>query len=107
MPWPKTFPAVPPTGFVLAVRAAAGWRALHARVHVALVVVTDVEHVVVPLEHPGETGEADVEGAAVAALGDHALVAALDRERRSDSGRDADAFPNSECSHGSCQDDSG
>ena len=36
-------------------------RALHACVHVRLVVVADVEHVVVPLEHAREAGEADVD----------------------------------------------
>src|SRR5205807_1860122 len=57
------------------------WRragALHAGVHVRLVVVTDVEHVVVTFEHAGQTGEADVDGAAVAALAhDSDVVAAL------------------------------
>ena len=51
-----------------------GARALHAGVHVRLVVVTDVEHVVVALEHPGQAREADVDRAAVAALADHADV---------------------------------
>jgi hypothetical protein len=60
-------------GGVVAVRAAGGRRAgaLDAGVHVGLVVVADVEDVVVALEHPGEATEADVDGAAVAALGDH------------------------------------
>ena len=50
-------------------------RALHAGVHVGLVVVTDVEHVVVALEHPRQARHADVDGAAVAALADDADVA--------------------------------
>ena len=41
---------------------------LDAGVHVGLVVVADVEHVVVALEHPGQAGETDVDGAAVPAL---------------------------------------
>jgi hypothetical protein len=62
---------------VVAVRAAGGVaEALHAGVHVASVVVADVEHVVVALEHAGEAAEADVGGAAVAALGDDAHVVA-------------------------------
>ena len=36
-------------------------RALDAGVHVRLVVVADVEHVVVALEHPRQAGEADVD----------------------------------------------
>ena len=44
--------------------------ALHAGVHVGLVVVADVEHVVVALEHARQAAEADVGGAAVAALRD-------------------------------------
>ena len=62
-------------------------RALHAGVHVRLVVVTDVEHVVAALEHPREGAEADVDGAAVTTLGDDALVASLHPERRRDAGR--------------------
>ena len=84
-------------------------RALHAGVHVGLVVVADVEHVVVALEHPRQAGEADVDRAAVAALADHAHV------RRGPSTfsaaampvATAGALPNSEWIHGSCQDDSG
>ena len=55
-----------------------GRAALHAGVHVGLVVVTDVEHVVVALEQARQTAEADVGGAAVAALGDDAHGAALE-----------------------------
>ena len=53
LPWPKELPGCPPRGSVVAVRAA--WRragALDTGVHVALVVVADVEHVVAALEHP-------------------------------------------------------
>jgi hypothetical protein len=42
--------------------------ALHAGVHVGLVVVVDVENVVAALEHAGQTAESDVHGAAVSAL---------------------------------------
>ncbi len=79
--------ARPPTACVLAVRAAGRRRAgaLHAGVHVALVVVADEEHVVVALEHPRQAAEADVDGAAVAALADDAdVVAALGPQRRGD-----------------------
>ncbi len=63
-------------------------RALHAGVHVRLVVVADVEHVVVALEHAGQAAEADVGGAAVAALRDHAdVAAALHAHRGGDAGR--------------------
>ena len=83
-------------------------RALDAGVHVALVVVTDVEHVVVALEHPGQAAEADVDRAAVAALADDAdVVAALGLQRGGDPGRDRGALPNSEWIHGSCHDLSG
>ena len=65
-----------------------GARALHAGVHVSLVVVTDVEHVVVSLEHPRQARHADVHGAAVAALADDAhVLAALRPQRRGDSRR--------------------
>ncbi len=61
-------------------------RALHAGVHVRLVVVAEVQHVVVALEHAREAAEADVGGAAVAALRHHAHVAlALHAQRRGDS----------------------
>ncbi len=68
---------------------ARGWRrrrrTLHARVHVRLVVVADVEHVVVAFEHAGQAAEADVGGAAVAALRDDPhVVLALHAQRRSD-----------------------
>ena len=49
-------------------------RALHAGVHVALVVVANVEHVVVALEHAGKAPKADVGGAAIPALGDDARL---------------------------------
>ena len=64
-----------------------GARALHARVHVRLVVVTDVEHVVVSLEHAREAPEADVHRAAVAPLREDAHVAPLHAEGRGDSAR--------------------
>ena len=84
-------------------------RALHAGVHVGLVVVADEEHVVVSLEHPRQAGEADVHGAAVAPLADHPHVgrgpstfsaAAMPVAT-------AGALPNSEWIQGSCQEDSG
>jgi hypothetical protein len=66
-----------------------GAGALDAGVHVGLVVVTDVEHVVVALEHARQTPEADVGGAAVAALGDDLdVVAALDAHGRGNAGGD-------------------
>ena len=58
-------------------RRRGGRTALHAGVHVAAVVVADVEHVVIALEHAREAAEADVGGAAVAALRDDADIAAL------------------------------
>ncbi len=61
-------------------------RALHAGVHVGLVVVTDVEHVVAALEHARQARHADVDRAAVAALADDAHVLAPLRLQR---GRDA------------------
>ena len=62
-------------------------RALHARVHVRLVVVTNVEHVVVALEHARQAPEADVHRAAVAALREHAHVAPLHAQGRRDAAR--------------------
>ena len=109
-PGRSALPGSVPTGLVLAVRAAGRRRAgaLHAGVHVRLVVVTDEEHVVVALEHPREAAEADVDGAAVAALGDHAdVVAALAPSAAAMPVATAGALPNSEWIHGSCQDDSG
>src|SRR5450631_2334505 len=47
-------------------------RALHTRVHVRLVVVTDIEHVVVAFEHARQAAEADVGRAAVTALRNNA-----------------------------------
>src|ERR1700694_1335981 len=47
-------------------------RALHAGVHVRLVVVTDVEHVVVAFEHARQAAKADVGRATVTALRDNA-----------------------------------
>ncbi len=65
-----------------------GARALHAGVHVRLVVVTDVEHVIVALEHPRQARHPDVHGAAVAALADDAhILAALRPQRCGDPGR--------------------
>ncbi len=62
--------------------------ALHAGVHVRLVVVADVEDVVVALEHAGQAPEADIGRAAVAALGDDAnAVAAQCPVRRGDARR--------------------
>jgi hypothetical protein len=95
LPWPKGLPGSGPSGMVVAVRAAGGVAELRwtPRVHVAAVVVADVEHVVVALEHAGQAAEADVGGAAVAALGDDADIAALaflllDLDRRGDAGGD-------------------
>ena len=48
--------------------------ALHAGVHVGLVVIADVEHIVVALEHAGEAAKANVGGAAIAALCNHAHI---------------------------------
>jgi hypothetical protein len=56
-----------------------GPRALDAGVHVGLVVIADVEHVVVALEHPGQAAETDVDGPTVATLRDHPHVAAAHR----------------------------
>ena len=74
LPWPNTLPGCVADG--LGGRGAGGGRrragALHAGVHVALVVVTDEQHVVAALEHAGQAAEADVDRAAVAALADHA-----------------------------------
>jgi hypothetical protein len=64
-------------------------RALHAGVHVRLVVVTDEEHVVAALEHAREAGEADVDRAAVAGLPDDAnVLAPLRPQRRGDAAGD-------------------
>ena len=54
------------------------WRGagtLDPGVHVRLVVVADEEHVVVPLEHPRQAAEADVDRSAVTGLADHPHVA--------------------------------
>ena len=60
-------------------------RSLDSGVHVALVVVTDVEHVVAPLEHARQAPEPDVDGAAVTALADHTcLGVALGTQRGGD-----------------------
>mgnify|MGYP003694499833 CR=1 FL=1 len=83
--------------------------ALHAGVHVGLVVVADVEHVVVALEHPRQAAEADVGRAAVAALRDRrarrgglcAACAAATPDAT------AAALPKSEWIHGICQEVSG
>ncbi len=73
-------------------RACCGWRgagALHAGVHVGLVVVADEQHVVVALEHPREAAEADVDRPAVAGLGDDAhVVHSLHLQRGGDAGCD-------------------
>ena len=75
-------------------RGRGGARALHAGVHVRLVVVTDVEHVVVSLEHPGQAREADVHGPAIAALRDDAhVLAAFDPQRRRDPRRYGGSIP--------------
>lgn len=72
--------------------------ALDTGVHVAAVVVANVKHVVVALEHARQAAEADVGGAAVAALGDNADVfgdfalLALDLHRRSDAGNGSHRF---------------
>src|SRR5579864_8817984 len=65
-----------------------GRRPLHPRVHVALVVVADVEHVIAALEHPREAGETDVNRAPVATLANHPRVSvSLRLERGGDSAR--------------------
>jgi hypothetical protein len=43
-------------------------RALHTGIHVGFVIVADVEHIIVALEHSRETAEADVRRSTVAAL---------------------------------------
>jgi len=64
-----------------------GTGALDAGVHVSLVVAADEQHVVVALEHAGQAGKPDVDGAAVAALPDDANVrAALGAHRGRDTG---------------------
>ncbi len=71
-----------------------GARALHARVHVRLVVVADVEHVVAPLEHPRQARHADVDGAAVATLAHDAhVLATLCPQRRGDARRNGGRVP--------------
>ena len=71
-------------------RAGRRWRgagALHASVHVGLVVVADVKHIVVAFEHARQAAKANVGGAAVAALGDNAhIAAALDAHSRRNAG---------------------
>ena len=88
LPSPNPLPWLcPPTGFVVAVRAAGGVAADRCTpgVHVRLVVVADVQHVVAPLEHARQAAQADVHRAAVAALRHHPhVVAALDAQRRRD-----------------------
>ena len=83
-------------------------RTLHAGVHVGLVVVADVEDVVVALEHPGQAGHADVDGAAVAALGQHADVTGRSSAAAAATPVATEAaLANSECSHGNCHELSG
>ena len=72
LPVPNTLPGASPTamrGGCARGRRGCARGSLDAGVHVGLVVVADVEHVVVALEHPGQAPEADVGGAPVAALG--------------------------------------
>ena len=68
--------------------------ALHAGIHVRLIVVADVEHIVIAVEHAGEAAHADIGGAAVTALGDHAdrglpVLLRTDPIGRSHTGRDS------------------
>ena len=71
-----------------------GSGALHAGVHVRLVVVADVLHVVVALEHPGQAGHADVDRTAVTALADHPDVGApCGLQGRGDPGGDRRRVP--------------
>ena len=111
LPLPKTLPGSRPTAGVVAVRAAGGVAlgALHAGVHVGLVVVADVEHVVVALEHPRQAAEADVGGAAVAALRDdaHVVAALAPACAAATPVATAAALPNSEWIHGICHEVSG
>ena len=51
-------------------------RALDSRVHVRLIVITDVEHVIVSLEHARECSETNIHSGAIAALADHANFSA-------------------------------
>jgi hypothetical protein len=78
-------------------RGAGCWRrcrtALYTGIHVAAVVVADVQHVVVALEHSGQAAEADVGGAAVATLGHdadvtHLALLSFHLDRRGDAGGD-------------------
>ena len=90
-PCPKTLPGFGPDrlGRRRARRRRRRARALHAGVHVGLVVVADEEHVVVALEHARQAPESDVDGPAVAGLGDDAdVVPSLHLQRRGDAGRD-------------------
>jgi hypothetical protein len=59
-----------------------GAGALDAGIHIGLIVVADIEHIVSALQHPRQGLEADVEGPAVAAEGDHLGVAPLGLEGR-------------------------
>ena len=56
------------------------WRggagALHTGVHVGLVVITNIEHIVIALEHARQAAKTDVGGAAVTALRHHPHVGA-------------------------------
>ena len=75
-------------------RGRRGARALHARVHVRLVVVTDVEHVIVSLEHPRQARHPDIDGAAITALADDPdVLTALGAQRGGDARRDGGRVP--------------
>ena len=107
LPWPNALPGPPAAGGSVGPRAAWGG-ALHAGVHVRLVVVADVEHVVVALEHARQAAEADVGGAAVAALRDDAHVSLCSLPSAPpQSGGDRRRVAESEWIHGICQDVSG
>jgi len=83
-------------------------RALHAGVHIALVVVTDEEDIVISFEHPRQASKADIDGPAVTRLGDNSDVFyALGPKRGGDAGGNGRALPKSECSQGIRHDVSG
>ena len=111
LPVPNTLPGAVANGRR---RGRAGrWRrrrgALHAGVHIGFVVVADVEHVIVALEHAGEAAEPDIGRAAIPALRDdaHIVRGPCGASAAATPVATAGALPNSECSQGTCQEVSG
>ena len=77
---------------------------LHARIHVAFVIVANVEHIVVALEHARKTLEANVGRATVAALRDDAYMRLVFHPQAAATPvATAAALPKSECSHGTAR----